>query len=229
MQKKYSIVIVLALTCVISLLLSWYILDSLLLAASFTFLVLALFINVVNRSKLNGQKYKNIDSAYNFVNLMNIQMISTNSVYEAYKTIENYVSIDFANISNEDFHNQLLDIANEYNINSFKMYINTLIIYDNQGGNYKEMQNIPTALCQKCKIYYDKLFKNKTFKIIEMSTMYLLWLCVSVFIKFAITDFYIQMMENVFYQLTIFTILSIGTIVYYFSFKEYFTNNIRGL
>ena len=45
-------------------------------------------------------------------------------------------------------------------IDQNKMYINTLIIYDTEGGNYKEMQSIPTSLCQKSKIYYNKLKKN---------------------------------------------------------------------
>ena len=229
MEKKQNNIIIIILACVISLFVSWYIFDSLVLSAAYTFLVFALCLNILNKAKNDSIKYKNIDSAYNFVNLMNTQMISTKSIYEAYKSIENYISIDFANISNDELHSQLLDIANEYDINSFKMYINTLIIYDNEGGQYKEMQNIPTALCQKCKIYYNKLKKSKTFKLIEMSTLYLLWLCVCVFVKFSIADFYSQMMQNTFYQLIIFSIISFGTFIYYLSFKEYFNNNIRGL
>lgn len=229
MAKKQNSILIFILASVISLFIAWYVLDSLMLAFAYVILVCLGVFDIINRSSIDNKKYRNISDAYNFVNLMNVQMISTNSVYEAYKSVENYISIDFANIANEDLHTQLLDIANEYDISSFKMYINTLIIYDTDGGNYKEMQIIPTSLCQKSKVYYNKLKKNKTIKLIEMTTLYLLWICVCFFIKFSISSFYSSMMENIIYQMIIFIILLVGSFFYYISIREYFNNKIRGL
>ena len=73
---------------------------------------------------------------------MNIQMLTTNSLFESYKSIENYLDYDFANISSDNFFEQLQDIATDYNLNGFKMYINSLSIYDKDGGNYSRNTNI---------------------------------------------------------------------------------------
>lgn len=228
-KRSQNDIIVILISLIVSLFISWYILDSLILAVAFSILVVIGCLHILKRSKEDSLKYTRIDQTYNFINLMNVQMLSTSSVYEAYKSIENYVSNDFINLDIEDLHTALLDIANEYELNGFKMYINTLIIYDTEGGNYKEMQSIPTSLCQKSKIYYNKLKKNKTFKLIEMSSLYLLWICVCFFIKYSVSDFYALMMENILYQIIIFIILLIGTFFYYLAFMEYYNNHIRGM
>lgn len=228
-KRSQSDIIVILISLIVSLFISWYILDSLILAIAFSILVVIGCLHILKRSKEDSLKYTRIDRTYNFINLMNVQMLSTSSVYEAYKSIENYVSNDFINLDIEDLHTALLDIANEYELNGFKMYINTLIIYDTEGGNYKEMQSIPTSLCQKSKIYYNKLKKNKTFKLIEMSSLYLLWICVCFFIKYSVSDFYALMMEHILYQIIIFIILLIGTFFYYLAFMEYYNNHIRGM
>ena len=129
-KQKISRILTFVISAPISLVLSWFIIDSLLLAIVFT---IAVILGIFYIQKAIDQKnsfFHNIDSAYNFVNLMNIQMLSTNSLYEAYKSIENYVDVDFSNIDNNDLHIQLHEIANEYNLNSFKMYVNTMQIYD---------------------------------------------------------------------------------------------------
>ena len=202
---------------IISFVISWYVLDSILLAIAYCLIVMLAIMFLLKSIDERNKKTHNIDSMYNFVNLMNVQMLSTNSVYEAYKSIENYVDIDFANISNE------------YNLNSFKMYVNTLIIYDTDGGNFKEMQEIPTSLCQKTKIYYSDLQKKKKAKLYEVTTLYLLWICVLLFMKTIIPDYYGKMMENHIYQFFMFALLLIGSFFYYLTFKEYLKNKIRGM
>lgn len=214
---------------IVAFMISWYILDSILLAIAYSMCVLVASMTLKKRIYIRNKKNHNIDAMYNFVNLMNVQMLSTTNVYEAYKSIESYVDIDFTNIANDDLHLQLNDIANDYGFNSFKMYVNTLIIYDTDGGNYKQMQEIPTSLCQKTKIYYADLRKKKTSKFIEVSTLYLLWLCVMMFIKSVITDYYSKMMENQTYQFIMLIILLIGSLLYYLTFKEYLKNKIRGM
>ena len=83
----------------ISFFIAWFILDSLLLGLVYGILVL-LGIMFLQKAAAKKQKfYHDIESAYNFVNLMNIQMLSTNSTYEAYEGITNYLDVDFANIT----------------------------------------------------------------------------------------------------------------------------------
>lgn len=229
MRKKTNEILTYIIGVIASLLVSWFILDSLLLAIAYSIAVILAIMFLFKQSKKNDDFYHKINASYEFVNLMNVQMLSSTSVYEAYQSIENYVDVEFTNISNEDLCNQLLEIANNYGLNAFKMYVSTLQIYDNDGGNYKEMQEIPTSLCQNTKVYYNKLKSNKFYKLIEITSLFLLWICILVFLKVSIPDYYALMMENITYQLIMLAILMVGSFFYYLTFMEYLKNNIRGL
>jgi len=213
----------------IGTLIAWFILDSILLGSVYGILVL---LAIMFLQKLQAKKavfYHNIESSYNFVNLMNIQMLSTSSTYEAYEGITTYLDIDFSNINSSDLVNQLNVIAEEYNINAFKMYVSTLQIYDTDGGNYRTMQQIPTALMQKTKVYYDELSKKKFYKLVEISSLFLLWIAVIAFLKFSIPEYYANMMANMTYQFVMLGILVGGSALYYFAFREFLKNKIRGM
>ncbi len=224
--KTYVLLLVVltALICI-----AWFVLNSLLLALAYGIALIIFYMFILKQIKINKRLFHCIDASYNFVNLMGMQMISTKSVYEAYKNIENYLDVDFSNISNEDFQTQLAEIANDYNLKSFKMYIDILQIYDNDGGNFKEMEAIPTSLCQKTKIYYDKLRSNKLFKLLEISMLFTLWFAILIFIKLSIPEYYNAMLENIVFQIFILLILIVGSFFYYLSVSEYFTNKIKGM
>lgn len=229
MKKKMNEILAYVIGIVVSLLVSWYIIDSLLLAIAYSIAVALGIMFLIKQNKKNIEFYHNIDASYEFVNLMNVQMLSTNNIYEAYQSIENYIDVEFSNISNEDLCNQLLEIANNYNLNAFKMYVNTIQIYDNDGGNYKKMQEIPTSLCQNTKVYYHKLQSSKFYKLIEITSLFMLWICILLFLKISIPDYYQAMMENVTYQVIMLMILLVGSFFYYLTFMEYLKNKIRGL
>ena len=229
MKMKISDLVLLSLIFIASLLISFFILETILLAILYAILNSFLCYLALNKSKSKQKLFHYIDSSYNFVNLMNIQMLSTNSLYEAYKSIEEYLDNDFSNISAEDFLNQLNEIALDYKLNGFKMYINSMSIYDNDGGNYKEIQLIPTSICQKTKIYYHELSNKKMIKLIEISTLFLLWIMVLLFLKISISDLYSLMMDNVLYQFFMLALLSSGSGLYFLSFLNYFNNKIKGL
>lgn len=224
---KTYILLLVVLTALICI--AWFVLNSLLLALAYGIALIIFYMFILKQIKINKRFFHCIDASYNFVNLMGMQMISTKSVYEAYKNIENYLDVDFSNISNEDFQTQLAEIANDYNLKSFKMYIDILQIYDNDGGNFKEMEAIPTSLCQKTKIYYDKLRSNKLFKLLEISMLFTLWFAILIFIKLSIPEYYNAMLENIVFQIFILLILIVGSFFYYLSISEYFTNKIKGM
>lgn len=224
---KTYILLLVVLTALICI--AWFVLNSLLLALAYGIALIIFYMFILKQIKINKRIFHCIDASYNFVNLMGMQMISTKSVYEAYKNIENYLDVDFSNISNEDFQTQLAEIANDYNLKSFKMYIDILQIYDNEGGNFKEMEAIPTSLCQKTKIYYDKLRSNKLFKLLEISMLFTLWFAILIFIKLSIPEYYNAMLENIVYQIFILLILIVGSFFCYLSVNEYFTNEIKGM
>lgn len=229
MKNKINYLIYIISVSLISLIIAVFLLNDFILPIVFASLN-GLFAYLLYKENIkNKDLYKKIDSSYEFVNLMNIQMLSTNSVYEAYKSIEMYLSDDFSNINSEEFLNQLNEIANDYNLNGFKMYVNSINIYDENGGYYKELQKIPTSICQKTKVYYHKLYNSKQIKIVEIISLYLLWFCVLVFLKISIPDFYKLMISNYLYKLLIFALLVIGCLTLFLAIKEFFKNKIRGL
>ncbi len=228
-NKDFKTYILLLVVLTVLICIAWFVLNSILLALAYGIALIIFYMFILKQIKINKRIFHCIDASYNFVNLMGMQMISTKSVYEAYKNIENYLDVDFSNISNEDFQTQLAEIANDYNLKSFKMYIDILQIYDNEGGNFKEMEAIPTSLCQKTKIYYDKLRTNKLFKLLEISMLFTLWFAILVFIKLSIPEYYNAMLKNIVYQIFILLILIVGSFFYYLSVSEYFTNKIKGM
>ena len=228
-NKDFKTYILLLVVLTVLICIAWFVLNSILLALAYGIALIIFYMFILKQIKINKRIFHCIDASYNFVNLMGMQMISTKSVYEAYKNIENYLDVDFSNISNEDFQTQLAEIANDYNLKSFKMYIDILQIYDNEGGNFKEMEAIPTSLCQKTKIYYDKLRTNKFFKLLEISMLFTLWFAILVFIKLSIPEYYNAMLKNIVYQIFILLILIVGSFFYYLSVSEYFTNKIKGM
>lgn len=227
--RKHNDIVILLLGFCSGMLAAWYILDSIIFGALYGMVVVLGIMFILKKRKKKDEMFHNIDAAYNFVNLMNVSMLSTTSVYEAYKSIENYVDADFANMSNEDIRTHLNEIATTYDINAFKMYINTLLIYDSDGGNYKEMQSIPTSLTQNTKIYYHKLDTRKFYKLVEITSLFALWICILVFIKICIPDYYALMMKDILYQIIMLGMLLIGSFLYYLTYMEYLNNNIRGM
>ena len=91
------------------------------------------------------------------------------------------------------------------------------------------MQEIPTSLCQNTKVYYHKLQSSKFYKLIEITSLFMLWICILLFLKISIPDYYQAMMENVTYQVIMLMILLVGSFFYYLTFMEYLKNKIRGL
>ena len=229
MKIKTSNLIIIIIVTVISFILGYFLLNNLLFSFIYCLTNGILSFFMIKKKDKNKLLLKRIDNAYDFVNLMNIQMLTTNSLFESYKSIENYLDYDFANISSDNFFEQLQDIATDYNLNGFKMYINSLGIYDKDGGSYKHIQEIPTSICQKTKVYYHKLYSNKQIKLIEISSLYILWLCVLLFLKISIPDFYKLMISEFSYVILIFTLLVVGTITFYFAINNFYKLKIRGL
>jgi hypothetical protein len=118
MKKKTSEILIYLIGAILSILVSWYILDSLWLAIAYCIAVMLGIMFLLKQNKKNLEFYHNIDASYEFVNLMNVQMLSTTNIYEAYQSIENYIDVEFSNISNEDLYLKYLKYCTEDYIKS---------------------------------------------------------------------------------------------------------------
>ena len=111
MKIKTSNLIIIIIVTVISFILGYFLLNNLLFSFIYCLTNGILSFFMIKKKDKNKLLLKRIDNAYDFVNLMNIQMLTTNSLFESYKSIENYLDYDFANISSDNFFEQLQDIA----------------------------------------------------------------------------------------------------------------------
>lgn len=174
-------------------------------------------------------KYKKISQAYSFCTFLNLQMLSTSNLYEAYKNIEENLSFDFQNFDGETFISQLLSLAEEYALNGFNLYCKTLILYSNQGGDFFKMTQSPFQLVQNTKIYYEKLKQQKKAKLWEISSLYFLWLFVLIFLKIGLSSYFRQISVYSIFQLGMFLILFLGFYSFIYTLKIYYFNEIKGL
>ncbi len=229
MKRNKNLILSCILVSLFSFLVSYYLLNSFVLAFLFTILANGSVIMIFSYKTKDTIKQNHLDNSYNFINMLNVQMLVNKNVYEAYKSIENFIDVDFANIMNEDFHNQLLDIATQYDINGFKMYINTLILYDNDGGDFTKMEEIPSSICQKNKIYINRIKKKKASRLFDVSTLYILWIFVLIFLKSALAEYYNLMCKKIAFSILMLIVLILGLLSYTFACIEFFKNKIRGL
>ena len=71
MKKKTSEILIYLIGAFLSILVSWYILDSLWLAIAYCIAVMLGIMFLLKQNKKNLEFYHNIDASYEFVNLMN--------------------------------------------------------------------------------------------------------------------------------------------------------------
>lgn len=209
------------LSLIVSFLLSYFILESIFLSLIFSSLSLLLMFSI---NKLKKEKRKALNryvNICNFIDMMNAQMINSNDLFDSYQKIENYLSIDFINISKEDMIQQLDEIASDYNSDSFKMYVNEMKIYNEYEVDYLSLVNNSTKLAYKERTMYIKYNEEKYNCLKQINYLYVLWVALISFIKVFVSDYYSLMLSNFVYKILFFIVLLLGLLSYYFSYKEY--------
>lgn len=206
---------------IICFLISYFVLQSIPLSLIIA-VISSVFITLINKQKKNAEiKRKQYKDICEFINMMNAKMLETYDVFEAYSNIENYLPIEFSNMSINDFYPQLDEIALNYNSEGFKMFVNDLKIYKDNDVNYHLLIDSSTKLCLNGKNEYELLSKKKCVYLTQINYLYVLWITLLVFIKMFVTDYYVLMMSSFIYQLLMFCVLLLGLVLYYFAYKEY--------
>ncbi len=208
---------------------SYLLTDQLLLSFIILFYVVWIIYLILKEKKRDETKLLQIENAYTFSNFLSMQMYSSTNLFEAYQMIEPYIAQSFQNLNGEYFLEEINQIADEYALNGFSLYVKTMILYHNNGGDFTKMQISATNICQKTKIYYFKLKEKKKYKIYEISILYFLWIFVMLFIKFALSNYFTQMLSFSLFQILLGIILIIGLHFFYETIRIYYKNNIKGL
>lgn len=222
--KKTNDILIILLCVFTSFLISYFLLDSFICSFLFSSFSLILIIHIYKKKKESNLEIENVNKMCDFINLLNSQMLNSSSLYDAYQNIENHISVDFTNMSKDDMFIQLEEIAKEYELNCFKMYINDLKQSQVSKLDYFEQVRQSTMLCLKEKENF-KILKDRKYKsLIQLNYLYVMWITLLVFIKVCIADYYLLMLSEGIYKLLLFLILIIGALSYYFAYKEYLKN-----
>ena len=208
------------LSLIVSFLLSYFILESIFLSLLFSILSLLLMFSINKLTKEKTKTSNRYDNICDFIDMMNSQMINSSDLFDSYQKIENYLSIDFINISKEDMIQQLNEIANDYNSAGFKMYVTDMKIYNEYEVDYLSLVNNSTKLAYKERNVYIKFNIEKYNCLKQINYLYVLWIALISFIKVFVSDYYSLMLSNLIYKILFFIILVIGLLSYYFSYKE---------
>lgn len=209
------------LSLIVSFLLSYFILESIFLSLLFSILSLLLMFSINKLTKEKTKTSNRYDNICDFIDMMNSQMINSSDLFDSYQKIENYLSIDFINISKEDMIQQLNEIASDYNSAGFKMYVTDMKIYNEYEVDYLSLVNNSTKLAYKERNVYIKFNIEKYNCLKQINYLYVLWIALISFIKVFVSDYYSLMLSNLIYKILFFIILVIGLLSYYFSYKEY--------
>lgn len=184
----------------------------------------------IRQSRQHWQKKKRaIENAYQFCNLMNTSMTCNTSIYEAYCQIENYLPIEWVNFSPETFNDSLLELADQTKLNGFTFYLQALNLFDQAGGNFKQMMDFPTKMILKEKNNYDMLCQKKTKKIAEVTVLYLLFLLAMLFLRFFLANYYLLFLQKELGKFIVLAVLICGLVTYFFCVRLFYHNQIRGI
>lgn len=205
----------------ISILISYFLLESILFSIIFSFSTLILLL-LSNKNKKENKAFKDkVNNMCNFINLINSEMIHSISIYEAYEKVENELPVEYLNMSKEDMFDQLDEIVKDYDMNCFKMYINDLKVFSQSNVDFFEQVKYSTKLCMQEKENINSLKQKKYNVLKQVNYLYVLWISLLVFIKIVISDYYSLMLSETIYKFLIFLVLFLGALLYYFAYKEY--------
>ena len=174
---------------------------------SILFAALTLVLMEADYFLLMRKRFKNyyglierVHTSYHFINSFIISLSVKDSLEDAY---QNGIRIENANLKNET--NELADLTviervrflrDYFNLSIYRMFLNVLDIYQDQGGNILNMADNLLRECTRTeKTLTDTLaigYKHLT----EFIILWLMSLGILVFMKFSIKDFYDIMITN---------------------------------
>ena len=158
-----------------------------------------------------------IHSCYQFINSFLITMSVKDSLDDSYFNATQGASGEYLDIVNELNNMPTMDkieyLRKYFNLAVYKMFINVLNIYMDQGGNLLSMGD---ALLQETTRIEETLNKsNRSMKrvSIEFAVLWLITFGVLIFLRFGVQDFYLTMLTSI----PFFVILCLFFVIFLFS------------
>lgn len=170
---------------------------------------------VIGRNKIKQYLLTNfrIHNCYHFINAFLITMSVKDSLDDSYFNATQGASGEYQDIVSELNDMPIMDkieyLRKYFNLAVYKMFINVLNIYLDQGGNFLTMGD---ALLQETTRIEDTLNKsNRSIKkvSIEFGVLWMITFGVLIFLRFGVQDFYLTMLTSIpfFVSLCLFFVL----------------------
>ena len=141
-----------------------------------------------------------IHAGYHFINSFIITLSVKDSLEEAYQNGLRVAPQNLLEESNEIENMNVIEkikfLRAYFNLAIYKMFINIIVMYQEQGGN---ILAISDSLLRECTRVEKTLAESKAIgnkHLVEFITLWLLSFFILVFLRFAIAQFYFQMIST---------------------------------
>ncbi len=186
------------------------------------------FLIARKRIKLYLEKNCKLHTCYNFINSFLISLSIQGSLDEAFLAASKNAKGSFETILseiNDMTSKEKLDYLTKYfEFGTFKMLVNLISLYEEQGGNILKMGE---SLINETRRIEETLIEsesNSKKKITEFAILWSLSFVVLLFMRFALSDFYLNMLAS-----TIFIILLIVFYLFFLLSVHLFVNKVTTL
>lgn len=143
-----------------------------------------------------------VHTSYHFINSFVITLSVKSSLEEAYQNgirINNSrLNLETKQLTEMPTIERIRYLRSYFNLSIYKMFLNVLDLYQDQGGNILSMTD---NLMRECTRTEKTLTETLTIGYKHLTEFIILWLMslvILVFMRFSITDFYLMMLKNVF-------------------------------
>lgn len=166
------------------------------------FVIYLLYYFIIIRKKIKTFFFRSerIHTGYHFINSFIITLSVKDSLEEAYlngiRTAPEGMLEEINEIENMNIIEKVTFLRSYFNLAIYKMFINIVSLYQEQGGN---ILAISDSLLRECTRVEKTLAESKSIgnrHLVEFVTLWLLSFFILVFLRFAISQFYFQMINT---------------------------------
>ena len=165
-------------------------------------LVYLLYYLVIALKRINkhSKKVYRIHNSYKFINSFIITMSVRNSLEEAYRSGIQGSSGELKHIvqeiENMDSNERLNYLRKYFNLSIYKMFLNIVELYLDQGGNILTMSDSLIAETTRIEDSLNKSSRSIKKNILEFIILWGLSLGILLFMRFGISSFYLSMLHS---------------------------------
>ena len=146
------------------------------------------------------EKIDQIHCCYHFINSFIITMSVKNSLEDAYESATRITNKNFndevGELSTMPLEDRIVYLRKYFNLAIYKMFLNILTLYEDQGGDILTMSDClmrETTRTEKS-LTESVIIGNR--KLFEFGLLWLMSFAILLFLRFGISDFYSQMVQN---------------------------------